>query len=130
MATLTVDTYRQSLFGPDDDLFRRCLAGSTILGLLFVIAMLIAPARRIAITHVEQLSPRFAKLILEPPKPKPAPLPVAAPGPVGPPPGGTPGLPPGAASSARACRASARARSGSRWAARSARASAKATSGW
>ena len=102
MATLTVDTYRRPFLGSDDRLFRRCLAGSSALGALFLIAMLIAPARRLVITHVEQLPPRFAKLILEPPKPKPVPPTLAARGPVGPPPGGTPGLPPGAAAGSTA----------------------------
>jgi periplasmic protein TonB len=72
MTTLTA-AYRRPLFGADDELFNRCLMGSAVAGLVFVIAILIAPIRQQVITHVDQLPPRFAKLILEPPKPRPMP---------------------------------------------------------
>ena len=73
MATMTHDVYRQPLFSIGDELFRRCLAGASIAGLLFLIAVLIAPVREVAVTRVEQLPERFARLIIEKPKPRPAP---------------------------------------------------------
>jgi len=72
MATTTHDLYRQPFFSLGDDLFRRCLSGASIAGLLFLIVVLIAPVRQQAIVHVEQLPERFARLIIEKPKPKPA----------------------------------------------------------
>lgn len=72
MATMTHDVYRQPLFSIGDDLFRRCLAGAGIAGLVFLIAVLLAPVREIAVTSVEQIPERFARLIIEKPKPKPA----------------------------------------------------------
>jgi outer membrane biosynthesis protein TonB len=76
MATMTHDVYRQPLFSIGDTLFRRCLTGASIAGSLFLIAVLLAPARQHVITRVEQLPERFARLIIEKPEPKPA-----APGP-------------------------------------------------
>jgi TonB family protein len=72
MSTITHDAYRQSLFGERDDLFDRCLTGAAILGALFLVTVLIAPVHKMAITHVEQLPERFARLIIEKPKPQPA----------------------------------------------------------
>jgi TonB family protein len=73
MATMTHDIYRQPLFSFGDDLFRRCLSGAGIAGLVFLIVVLIAPVRQHTITHVDELPERFARLIIEQPKPKPAP---------------------------------------------------------
>lgn len=72
MATMTHDVYRQPLFSIGDGLFRRCLAAASIAGLGFLIAVLLAPVRDMAVTRVEQLPERFARLIIEKPKPKPA----------------------------------------------------------
>ena len=69
MATYTAEAYRQSLFGNRDDLFTRCLLGSAALGLLLLVVVILAPARRQAITNIAQLPERFAKLIIEEPKP-------------------------------------------------------------
>ena len=81
MTTLTAELYRKPLFDPNDSLFRRCLTTTSALGAVMVLAMLIAPVRNHVINRVEQLPPRFAKLILEPPKqmstlPVPKPLPA------------------------------------------------------
>jgi protein TonB len=80
MATATY-AYRRPFFTPGDDLFNRCLVGSAITGFIVLAAILITPMRQQVVTSIEQLPPRFAKLIVE----KPAPVPVdAAPGPKGP----------------------------------------------
>src|SRR5512134_4097863 len=70
MTTLTAATYRQPFFDPSDRLFLRCLKGASTLGVLTAIAILLAPIRERVITKVEQLPTRYARLILEPPKPK------------------------------------------------------------
>lgn len=75
MITYTAAEYRQVIFTPGDDLFRRCLTGSAILGLLVLIAILVTPARQQVITHVSQLPERIARLIIE----KPAPIVETAP---------------------------------------------------
>jgi TonB family protein len=74
MAT-RIDAYRRPFFAPEDELFRRCLKVTTAIGLVFVLAVLVVPIRQLAITRVEQLPKRFAKLIIEPAKP---PAPAAA----------------------------------------------------
>jgi hypothetical protein len=88
MTTTTLNAYRQPMFSSEDGLFHRCLGWCAMLGAMFLIAVMLAPIREKVITRVEQLPPRFAKLILEPAKPKVPPhlepRPVAEPG-------GTPG---------------------------------------
>jgi TonB family protein len=69
MATVISDTYRRPFFGAESDLFHRCLVGSAITGVVFLIVVLIAPMRSQVITRIEQLPPRFAKLIVSEPKP-------------------------------------------------------------
>lgn len=69
MATARLDAYRRPFFAPEDELFRRCLTISGVIGLVFVLVVLVVPIRQLAITRVEQLPKRFAKLIIEPPKP-------------------------------------------------------------
>jgi TonB family protein len=84
MTTVTAEAYRRGFFAhEEDELYRRCLTASAAFGAALIIALLLAPVRQRVITHVEQLPQRFAKLILEPPKPV-----VARPGR---PPLGTPG---------------------------------------
>src|SRR5262245_12856699 len=73
MTTLTVDAYRRPLFDESDRLFLRCLKSASVLGAVLAVAMLVAPVRERVITKVEQLPTRYARLILEPPKPKPLP---------------------------------------------------------
>src|SRR6185436_19738506 len=68
MATV-IDAYRRPFFGADNDLFHRCLVGSAIAGGVFLIVVLIAPMRAQVITKIDQLPPRFAKLIVDKPKP-------------------------------------------------------------
>jgi TonB family protein len=127
MTTTTYDEYRRPFFGDHDPLFQRCLTGSAVVGLAFLIGVLVAPIRKEVVTRIEQLPPRFARLIVDKPKPmvvptpgpkSPTPGPTDAPGapattgvpqpaaPPGPglgspgpskPPGGTPGLAPGIA---------------------------------
>jgi TonB family protein len=75
MITYTAAEYRQVIFTPGDDLFRRCLIGSAVLGTLVLIAILVTPAQRQVITHVSQLPERIARLIIE----KPAPVVETAP---------------------------------------------------
>jgi len=69
MATMTADIYRRPQFGAPNDLFRRCLMASGIAGALFLLVVLLAPMRKVVITSIDQLPPRFAKLIVEKPKP-------------------------------------------------------------
>jgi TonB family protein len=70
MATLTAESYRQPFFDASDQLFVRCLKGASTLGVLLAVAILLAPVRERVINRVEQLPARYARLILEPPKPK------------------------------------------------------------
>ena len=69
MATYASDWRRWHYEPPGDELFRRCLTVSGAAGALFLLIVLIAPARERAITSVEQLPERFARLILEKPEP-------------------------------------------------------------
>jgi TonB family protein len=71
MTTTTFDAGRPGRLS--DELFHRCLMVSSTVGVLFLIVVWIAPAQRKAITQVEQLPARFARLILEKPVPKPSP---------------------------------------------------------
>ena len=88
MASVTSDAYRSGPFDASDVLFRRCLIGSSLCGLLFLVAVLLAPIQKQVITRLEQLPPRFARLILD--KPVPKALPAAD---IVKPPGGSPGEP-------------------------------------
>ncbi|HTO89579.1 MAG TPA: AgmX/PglI C-terminal domain-containing protein [Candidatus Sulfotelmatobacter sp.] len=74
MATMTAEVYRRPQFGAPDDLFRRCLIASGISGALFLVIVLLAPMRKVVITSIDQLPPRFARLIVEKPKPLPEPI--------------------------------------------------------
>ena len=78
MTTISA-AYRRPWLDPGDALFLRCLTGSAIAAVLFVVfvRLLPAPPPR-PVTQVEQLPQRFAKLILEPKK-APAPPPIPAP---------------------------------------------------
>jgi len=81
MTSLTAAAYRRPFFDPHDTLYRRCLGTAAIAGAVFVAGLLLAPVRHTEITHIDQLSPRFARLILEPSKPRPVPadlLPVVS----------------------------------------------------
>jgi TonB family protein len=69
MITYTATEYRQLIFTPADELFRRCLFGSAVLGLLVIGVVIFTPIREHSITHVTQLPKRFARLILEKPVP-------------------------------------------------------------
>ena len=78
MATATASIYRRGLLDPNDALFLRCLAGTAVFAVLLVIAVRLMPPPPRAVTHVEELPQRLARLILEPPKAMPArALPVA-----------------------------------------------------
>jgi TonB family protein len=68
--------YRQSAFELDP-LLKRCLSIAGAAGLVFLIAVFLAPRRPVVITSVDQVPERFAKLILEE-KPKPPPVAVKA----------------------------------------------------
>src|SRR5258705_9325960 len=68
MSISTATLYRQPLMDPGDALFRRCLTMASALGALFLLAVLITPIRQRVIERVEQLPPRFARLVLEKPK--------------------------------------------------------------
>ncbi len=70
----SAQAYRRAPFGPNDPLFHRCLIVSSAIGLGFLLAVFLWPARPQAVLTVEQLPPRIARLILEKPK-------AAAPGP-------------------------------------------------
>jgi len=92
--------YRQSLFGAEiDPLYRRFLLVSSVVGVLVLLIVLLAPRREQAIPDVTQVPERFARLILDEPEPPappqtasraetpepeatPAPTPVEAPPPV------------------------------------------------
>jgi TonB family protein len=77
MATYASDWRRWHYEPPGDELFRRCLTVSGLAGAMFLLIVLIAPVRPRAITSVEQLPERFARLIIEKPKPVAKPAPVA-----------------------------------------------------
>lgn len=77
MTVLALPGYRRALWDERDELFLRCLSAASAAGLIAMIVMLLLPRpARQAIT-MESVSPRMARLILEPPKPAP----VAAPKP-------------------------------------------------
>ena len=78
MAAYTAEAYRQPLFRPADELYARCLTGSAILGLLFLISVWVIPIQEISAPHVTRLPKRLARLILEKPAPM-APIEKAAP---------------------------------------------------
>ncbi|HEY6867961.1 MAG TPA: hypothetical protein VI792_11930, partial [Candidatus Eisenbacteria bacterium] len=72
MAISTAKIYQQPLFDPGDALFRRCLSVASAIGAAFALAALLTPVRQRVIERVEQLPPRFARLVLEPEKAVPA----------------------------------------------------------
>jgi protein TonB len=80
MAHSIPQEYRLPFMGELDERFRRFLAGSGVFGLLVLLAILITPRREVAITEVTQVPERFAKLIVEEPKPVAAPTPTPAAG--------------------------------------------------
>lgn len=69
MAHAIPQLYRQPLMAGVDPLYKRTLTIASIAGLLLLIALLVTPAREIAVSDVEDIPERFAKLILEKPKP-------------------------------------------------------------
>ena len=73
MTSPTPEPYRRSRFDPQDTLYQRCLGGAALAGALLLVAILLAPIRHTEITRVDQLSRRFARLILEPSAPRPLP---------------------------------------------------------
>jgi TonB family protein len=88
--TTTALTYRHHAFGDRDDLFHRCLVGSAAVGALFLLVVMLAPIRHQVVTSIEQLPPRFARLIVEKPRPIESPGPISA-APKSPNPGGSGG---------------------------------------
>ena len=83
MSTLTLPSYRQPFHG--DDLFHRCLGFAAGAGALFLLVVLLVPIQKAAITRIEDLPQRFARLIVEKPKPVPAAAkPIVAVAPAGP----------------------------------------------
>ena len=77
MTSPTPEPYRRSRFDPQDTLYQRCLGGAALAGALLLVAILLAPIRHTEITRVDQLSRRFARLILEPSAPRPLPSAMA-----------------------------------------------------
>jgi hypothetical protein len=69
MATVTDLAYRRPAFNPGDGLFNRCLSTSTILGIVFLVAVLFTPIREQVIPRIDQLPQCFAKLIVDKPTP-------------------------------------------------------------
>ncbi len=77
MTVFALPTYRRSTWDERDELFLRCLSAAAVAGMIALLAMLFMPSRAKPVTSVEQVSPRMARLILEPPKAKvAAPLPA------------------------------------------------------
>jgi len=66
----TAQRYRQSMWGRIDRALRNCFAGSAILGVVILIAVFLAPAPPPPPSTVDEVPERFARLILEKPKPK------------------------------------------------------------
>lgn len=74
-ATSSIDPrYQQPVFGWGrmDPVLKRCLTGSSILGLLAIIVILVAPALPEKPKTLDNVSERIARLIIEKPKPIPA----------------------------------------------------------
>src|SRR5437773_7260732 len=82
MATVASSTYRAPMFRPGDDLFQRCLLGSTVLGVLLLLVIFIPPIAQQAIQSVDT-EPVMAHLVVPKPPPVVTPVPVAPPAPVG-----------------------------------------------
>ena len=57
------EKYRQPSWGPLDGLFKRCLTGSTILGVLVLAVVFLAPHPPEADKTVDEIPERFAKVI-------------------------------------------------------------------
>lgn len=75
MTVLALPGYRRAMWDERDELFLRCLTIASAVGIVALLILMVMPKPvRQAIT-MEQVSPRMARLILEPPKP----VPVAAP---------------------------------------------------
>ena len=68
MAKHIPEAYRQPLMGRMDSLFKKCLTGSGILGAAVLLVVFLTPLREQAITEIDDMPERFAKLILEEPK--------------------------------------------------------------
>jgi len=66
----TAERYRQPIWGRMDRTLRNCFTGSAILGLIVLIAVFVAPAPPPPPATVDDVPERFARLILERPKPK------------------------------------------------------------
>jgi TonB family protein len=66
--------YQQPMFGWDrmDPILKKCLTGSSIVGLLAIIVILVAPALPEKPKTLDNVSERIARLIIEKPKPIPA----------------------------------------------------------
>ena len=75
MTTAAMQAYRRVYFGAEDDLFHRCLTGAAGAGVVFLLVMLLIPVQKVVVTRLEDMSPRFARLIVEKKKP-PAVLPA------------------------------------------------------
>jgi TonB family protein len=67
MTTLSHALDPRRTYGGGDDLFRRCLLGSAVAGVVFLVAVLMAPARRAVVAQVEQVPQRIAHLVLDRP---------------------------------------------------------------
>jgi outer membrane biosynthesis protein TonB len=65
--------YVQPLVGRIDGALRHCLLGAAALGVLVLLAVFLAPAPPLRELTLEAMPERYAKLILEPPKPRVAP---------------------------------------------------------
>lgn len=74
MTVLALPGYRRALWDERDELFLRCLSAASAAGLLALIVLLLMPKPVRRAMTMEQVSPRMARLILEPPKPAPAPV--------------------------------------------------------
>jgi TonB family protein len=77
MITYTAAEYRRVIFTPADELFRKCLMASAVVGALVLGVVIFAPIQREAVTHVAQLPERLARLIIEKPAPVVEPAPEA-----------------------------------------------------
>lgn len=77
MARPIPEQYRQPIFGRLDGLFRKCLIGSSVIGLAVLVAVVVAPVREKKVQSVEEMPERLARLIIEKPKPRPVEPPKA-----------------------------------------------------
>ena len=77
-AAMDLRIYKQSLWGTLDRVSRNCLLAAAVLGCLVIFTVLVAPTPPPRELTIQDMPERFARLILE--KPKPAPV-VQAPAP-------------------------------------------------